>query len=77
MKNCEEITLDMERSAFQRLSMKDRLGLRMHISLCKECRKYFKDSLAINELLKKRFSHLSEYTFTQEEKDEMKRKVLG
>ncbi len=78
MKNCEDTTLDVERSSFERLSIKDRLALRMHLAMCPQCRKYFKDSTTIDTLLKKRFSHLGEeYKFTQEEKDEMKRKLAG
>lgn len=77
MKNCQDSTLDLERSKFERLSIKDRLGLRLHISLCSECRKYFNDSKTIDSLLKKRFTHLAEYTFTKEEKEELKRNIIG
>ena len=79
MKNCQDSTLDIERSSFERLSLKERLELRMHVSICPECRKYFRDSKAIDKLLKKRFNHMgvSEYNFTKEEKEEMKRKIAG
>jgi hypothetical protein len=77
MKNCEDTTQDIERSSFVRLSLKDRVGMRMHLSLCKDCRRYFKDSKAIDRLLKKRFTHLSKYSFTKEEKEDLKRKIVS
>ena len=76
MKNCQDTTQDIERATFERLTLKDRLGLRLHLSMCKDCRRYFKDSKSIDKLLKKRFSHLSKYSFTKEEKDELKRKIV-
>ena len=53
--------------------MGDRLAIRMHGAICKNCRQYFKDSDLIDELFKaKRFKHLSEYSFSDEEKENLK-----
>lgn len=75
MKDCQEVTLDIERSAFERLSLMDRTGLRLHLAICKECRKYFKDSIVIDKLLKKKFRHLGDYSFTPQEKEVLKQKI--
>ena len=77
MKNCQDTTQDIERSSFVRISLKDRLGIRLHLSMCKDCQRYFKDSRAIDQLLKKRFKDLDEYKFTSEEKEDLKRKIAG
>ena len=77
MKDCQEVSMDIERSAFERLSLKDRTGLRLHLAICKECRKYFKDSIVIDKLLKKKFKHLGDYSFTSQEKESLKQKIAN
>mmetsp|Transcript_43465 Transcript_43465/g.57525 ORF Transcript_43465/g.57525 Transcript_43465/m.57525 type:complete len:83 (+) Transcript_43465:96-344(+) len=73
MKDCQEITELVERSKIERISWKDKLAIRLHGTICKRCRQYFADSDRIDELLKsKRFKHLSEYSFTKEEKEKLK-----
>lgn len=75
MKTCQETTMDLERDAFQRISWIDRLRLRMHLSICKQCRKYFRDSQAIDRLIHKSFQQPKEYSFSLEEKEAMKNKL--
>lgn len=73
MKDCQEITELIERSKIQRISVAERLELRMHMAICKNCRQYFKDSIAIDEMMEsKRFKHLSEHSFSSSEKDKLK-----
>lgn len=73
MKDCQEITELVERSKIERISIGDRLAIRMHGAICKSCRQYFRDSDVMDELMQsKRFRHLSEYKFTDEEKEKLK-----
>lgn len=75
MKDCQDYTMDMERSIFERLSLKERIGIRFHTAICKDCRQYFIDSKTIDQLLIKRFKDIRTYTFTEEEKDQLKDRI--
>ncbi len=73
MRGCQEITELIERSKIERISIGDRLELRMHLAICKHCRQYFRDSMALDEMMQsKRFRHLSEHTFSNAEKEKLK-----
>jgi len=73
MKDCQDITELVERSKFDRISLGDRLAIRMHSTICKDCRQFFKDSEALDDMMtSKTFKHLGEYSFTNDEKDELK-----
>lgn len=76
MKRCEQYTLDVERSKFQKLSVKDRIALKVHFGICPNCRRYLKDSQQLDLWLKRRFQ-LSEpeFHFTREEKETLKEKL--
>ena len=74
VKKCEQITLDFERSAFQKLSVKERLELKMHLGICSKCRRYVKDSKKMDLWLKRRYE-LADYTFSAEEKTKIKEKL--
>jgi len=73
MKDCQEITELIERSKVERVSLGDRLSIRFHSTICGNCRRYFKDSDLMDELLtSKRFRDLGEYKFSDSEKDKLK-----
>lgn len=73
MKDCQDITELVERSKIDRISWNDRLAIRLHGAICKNCRQFFADSNAMDELMSsKRFKHLGEYKFSDEEKDRLK-----
>lgn len=73
MKDCQEITELIERSKVERITLGDRLAIGMHKSICRGCRQYFRDSDSLDELMQsKRFRHLSEYTFSDDEKEKLK-----
>ena len=73
MIRCKEASELVEKSRFERLPMGKRLGLRMHHAICKNCRAYFRDSELLEEMMhSKRFRHMSNYSFTQEEKEKLK-----
>lgn len=76
VKRCEQITLDFERSQFQALSVKDRLGMKMHLGMCKKCRKYVKDSQKLDLWLKRRLQQMDESIhFSDLEKVQLKEKL--
>lgn len=77
MKTCLQATMDLERSAFERLSLADRIGIRLHLSICPQCRKYFRDSKTMDRLISKSFSQPENFTFSLEEKEKMKRDIQG
>lgn len=73
MKYCQEITEMMERASVERISLSDRMTLRFHLMICKACRQFSKDRLAIEVLLTKRFKKIDQYTFTKVEKENIKK----
>jgi Zn-finger nucleic acid-binding protein len=76
MKRCEQYTLDVERSHFQQLSVKDRIALKVHFGICPKCRRYLKDSQQLDLWLKRRFQlSEAEFQFTREEKQALKEKL--
>lgn len=75
MIDCQQISELVERSKVERISLAHRLSIRFHHTICKNCRHYFTDSALMDEMLSKRFRHLSEYTFTSEEKERLKKKI--
>jgi predicted anti-sigma-YlaC factor YlaD len=77
MKNCQEITEDIEKSNVQKLSIRERLAVRMHLRLCGSCRQYAKDSKILERLLRLRSKKIDQYHFTPEEKAEIISKLKG
>ena len=76
VKRCQQITESHEKSKIVRLSLGERMSIRIHLSICRRCRKYFSDSAQLDEWLKKRFKHQSTVvTFSSEEKDQLKSKL--
>ena len=73
MKYCQEITEMMERASVERISLSDRMALRFHLMICKACRRFSKDRLAIDVLLTNRFKKIDQYTFTKVEKENLKK----
>ena len=75
MKNCQEITKDIEQDLFQRLPFKNRMEIKLHLAICPECKAYFKDSRAIDKLLIERFKTKLHYHFSESEKQKMKKRL--
>ncbi len=75
MKDCQDISELIERSKIERITLGQRLSIRFHGAICKNCRHYFADSDLMDQMLGKRYRHLSEYSFTQEEKEKIKKKL--
>ena len=76
MKDCQDYTMDFERSLHERLTLREKLGLRFHITICPDCRKYFEDSKYIEKLLVRGFKDKRSYSFTKQEKNSIKEKIL-
>lgn len=72
MKDCREITEMMERSSVERISLSDKIGLRFHLMMCKACRQFSKDRIAIDVILTKRFKKIDQYSFSKVEKENLK-----
>ena len=75
MKTCQEITESIEKGNFNRLSVKERLAIRFHLSMCKHCRQYSKDSKIIDRMLVKKFKSVTNFTFSIKEKEELKKNL--
>lgn len=75
MKTCQEITESIEKGNFNRLSVKERLAIRFHLSMCKHCRQYSKDSKIIDRMLVKKFKSITNFTFSIKEKEELKKNL--
>lgn len=75
MRNCQEKTQEVERSNFEKLSLKKRLLLKAHCLLCPPCRSYFKDSKSIDKILTMRYSDFVNYEYSVEEKNELKNRL--
>lgn len=76
VKRCEQYTLDVERSKFQALSVKERIALKVHVGICPKCRRFVKDSQQLDLWLKRRFQQAErEFHFTPEEKEHLKSKL--
>ena len=74
MKNCEEITLDIERGHYKKLSVKELVTIKMHLIICKPCHNYKRDSEMIDKLLHEKYKNgAEEYKFSPEEKEAIKK----
>lgn len=75
MKTCQDITGLYEQNKMDRISMSDRLAIRVHGSICKDCRSYFKESDLLDKMLKRKFRDLGSYKFSNDEKSKLKERL--
>jgi hypothetical protein len=75
MKNCQEISGLYEQGKLSRISISDKIALRSHNLICKQCRQYFKDSDLMDVLIARKFKDLGTYTFSESEKAKMKEEL--
>ena len=52
MKHCAKATLKLEQAKFTKLTFGERISLSFHLALCDACRKYKKDSEALDRIMK-------------------------
>ena len=72
MKDCQEITSDIEKSKLAKISLGNKLAIRIHLMLCKTCRSFSKDSRIIDKLLSRKFRQQKNYKFSPEEINKLK-----
>ncbi|MBL1280626.1 MAG: hypothetical protein COA33_010150 [Fluviicola sp.] len=73
MRNCEEISNDIERGRYKKLSVKELIAIKMHLLICRPCADYKKDSDLIDLLLQKKYENgAPKYEFSEEEKLNLK-----
>lgn len=75
MKTCQEISGLYEQGKITRISLGDKLALRIHGSICKGCRDYFKESDILDKMLSRKFKDLGNYKFSDTEKAKIKERL--
>lgn len=75
MIDCKEAARYIDRRDFEKLSFREKMGLRFHNFMCKNCRGYSKDSHIIRKLMGKIAK--DNKCLSCEEKEEMKRKMAS
>ncbi len=74
MKNCREITELIERGSEERLPLRQRIEVKVHLMMCKLCRNFAKDTAFLDRLLKK-IDNFQQTQLTPSEKKQIKREV--
>lgn len=54
MRNCSQITQEIEKLNFVKVSFWTKLEIKFHMLMCKACRNYLKDSKSLDRFLHKR-----------------------
>tara|TARA_R110002072_G_scaffold282761_3_gene445941 strand:- start:5685 stop:5930 length:246 start_codon:yes stop_codon:yes gene_type:complete len=73
MKNCEEISNDIEKGHYEKLSVKELVSIKFHLLICKPCTNYKRDSDFIDRLLEKKYAEgAPKFEFSDEEKTRLK-----
>lgn len=73
---CSEVTKELERLKFEEGTFLRRSVLKFHLLICKDCKKYEKDSISLDNILKAYKIDKIE-KLTSQEIEEMTKKVLG
>ena len=76
MKHCAKATMKLEQAKFTKLSVGERISLSFHLAMCDACRKYKKDSEALERILKTLLQSATTELSTSE-KEEMIAKLRG
>lgn len=74
MVSCKEASALIEKKENGEIGLPDRLRLRLHLTMCKACQTYAKQSHLIAKLLRSGMSH---NTITKETEEELKRKIIS
>ncbi len=77
MRTCQEITEDIEKGNIQKLSVKDKLVIRLHQKICPDCKQYAKDSVILDRLLRHQFKNQKKYKFTSDEKARLRDRLTN
>ena len=75
MKTCQQITEDIEKGIVRKLSIRERIALRVHLKICRDCKNYAKDSQILDRLLRLQSKQMKDYKFTPGEKKDLIKKL--
>jgi len=77
MISCKKATTLIEKEQVDTLSLKERINLRIHTSMCKACRSYEKQSVILNQAIGKWFGKQSpsKEALSDEVKERIKRNI--
>ncbi len=73
MIDCKEAAYLTDKKQFSKLSVLQRVNLRLHLFMCDVCRKYGKDSRALNKILK--YTSINIPKLTDEDKQRIKENI--
>ena len=54
MLNCEQASLISTREMVEKIGIRNRMGLSMHLAACKHCRKYYKQTKILSRVIQHR-----------------------
>ena len=75
MINCKKAGLLIEKNEFEKLNRFTRFKLKLHLAICKPCKKYYKDNSVLIKVIRlANFKHCDS-CLTDEEKVQMKQKL--
>lgn len=75
MINCEKATYLVEKREIDKLTVKEKINLKLHSAICGLCKHYESDSKHINNLLKSLGIKRKDSCLSEEEKEKMKEKI--
>jgi hypothetical protein len=78
--SCEKTSFLIEKSELSKLSLKEKLSMRIHLLWCSLCKKYKSDSKVLGKILKALHKHEDGHThvhLSSSEKEELKRKLAS
>lgn len=76
MKRCQQITECLEKSKIERLTLRERLSIKIHLTICKKCKRYFHDSEQLDKWLNKYLKrNTSNVHLSSSEKEAIKLKM--
>lgn len=58
MPNCQEVSLLTSRAMDEKISLKEQVGLKMHLLVCKWCRRYSKQVNLIRDIVRQQASRV-------------------
>ena len=71
MKTCKDITELIEKGKLEKISRKESFQIRIHLMMCSLCRKFYKDSDRLDQLLQ--MIKPSKFKLNKKEKDTIKK----
>lgn len=74
--NCKKATFLIEKQQIEKITLREKLELKIHLAGCSICITYMQQSLIINQMAKKMFkSDYGELELDEEFKEQLKQKI--